>query len=85
MIVHTILGGEMTEVTAVTLEAKKRPGPRSLFRPKDYSRRVSAALTTHGWGLLNAKLANENISVGDWIEKTLRADAGELVAERKPV
>jgi len=66
-------------------ENRKLPGPRSLFRPKDYNRRVSAALTTHGWVLLNAKLDSEGISVGDWIEKTLRADAGELVAERKPV
>ena len=70
MIVHTILGGGMED------EVRKRPGPRSLFRPKDYSRRVSAAMTAHGWSLLNAKLAHENISVGDWIEKTLRADAG---------
>ena len=61
----------------------KLKGPRSLWRPKTYHRRVSAALTERGWQLLDHKLKTKKISVGDWIESTLRAEAGEIVEGRQ--
>ena len=63
-------------------EKMKRPGPRSKWRPKVYHRRVSAALTQRGWDLLDHKCKREGISIGDFIETTLRVEAGETVTER---
>ena len=64
-------------------EQVKRKGPRSLWRPKSYHRRVSAALTERGWQLLDHKVKVTGRSIGDLIESWLRADAGEQIEGRE--
>ena len=61
-------------------DEKRRPGPRSRYRPKMYHRRVSAALTAEGWRLLDEKLERDKGSVSDWIESALRSEPADIAA-----